>query len=223
MRRLIFLPILAAILISCSTKRYEDCPPSHIIDDWGVTNNTMAFGEYDSLYYLFNPIGNILDSIYFNGNYTDSYYHADSTRVMLRYTTADSIIFRFDRMYAVETNPERLILLIHADRDTLARECVLHMKRVANTEGTYTAGPDSLFREMLRSGHKLRGRATNGPSSAEPEGSQNYEFVIYTRGFKRAMHLADSLNRIKAVKEKADTAKHHQDNNILKKIQNIKL
>lgn len=185
---------LAVTAVSCDSKLYEDCPAGRIIGDWGVVDNTHTFGEYDSLYYLINPIGNINDSVYYNGNYTDSYYHSDPVRVMLRYTPADSIFFNLDRQYATEINPINIIMMVREHPDSMKLECVLHLRRGEDNGNLYATGPDSLFKEMLKSGRLLKVTATNGLTSSEPEGSQNYEFTLDTRGFREALELADSLN-----------------------------
>lgn len=202
----------AAALQSCDTKMYEDCPQDHIIGEWGVVDDTHTFGEYDSLYYVINPIGNINDSVYYNGNYTDSYYHSDPVRVMMRYTTQDSILFSLDRQYATETNPRNIIMMVRESRDTTDkrtdtgrdittdlrdRECVLHLRREENDANIYRCGPDSLFREMLLAGRELTVTATNGTSSSEPQGSQNYEFTLRPDGFAKALQMADSLNKVR--------------------------
>lgn len=200
---------MAALLASCTSKRYEDCDPSMIFGDWAVTDNTMSFGEYDSLYYVINPIANLSDSIYFNGNYTDSYYRADSTRVTLRYGTSDSIAFFIQRMYAVETNPDRLVMMVSVDDDPLKTECVLHLRKDSDSDHIFRCGPDSLFKEMLRRDTTLYFKATNLNSAAEAQGSQNYEFRIDGRHFSRALALTDSLNRQRRL-HPADTASPHK-------------
>ena len=199
---------LAGGLASCNSRDYEQCAPDRIFGCWGVVDHTHVFGEYDSLYYVVNPIGNVQDSVYYNGNYTDSYYHSDPVRVMLRYTTGDSIQFNLDRLYYTETNPMRIIMIVAEDDSLMRDECVLHLKRDEDNGNLYKAGPDSLFKEMLRSGRELKMRATNGNSSSEPQGSQNYEFTLYTAGFDKAMHLADSLNKARLTQH-ADSLKLH--------------
>lgn len=191
-------------LTACDTRFYESCPSDRIVDDWGVVDKTHAFGEYDSLYYLVNPIGNIRDTVYYNGNYTDSYYHSDPVRVMLRYTTDDSIQFNMDRLYATQINPMNLDLKIWAkapstkteDKDTCT--IYLRLRRDEDNGNLYRTGPDSLFKEILKKGYEIKAAATNGPSSSEPSGSQNYEFTLYTQDFDKALQLADSLNRKKS-------------------------
>ena len=216
MRRLLLaLPVLAFLAGGCNSKQFLECDPKHIIEDWGVTNSTDIFGMVDSIYYLINPAANYQDSLYYNANYTDSYYHSDSTRVTLRYTLQDSINFCFDRLYAVESNPDRLIVVVAAEGRPDLAESVLHMKKVYNSDLLYRCGPDSLFKELLKSGMTLRGAATNGASTSEPQGSQNYEFAIDTKGFDKAFALADSLSRRFIVKpgdsksrEEKDSTKH---------------
>ena len=205
------LSVAALALVSCQTKQYEDCESDRMFQCWAVTDNTHSFGEFDSLFYLINPIRNVSDSIYYNGNYTDSYYHSDSTRVTLRYTTSDSIIFRMQRLYAVETNPRHLILTVRADADSTHLTDTLRLLRDDNNEQIYRCGPDSLFTSLLKSGKVLKFKVTNGPSSSEPEGSQNYTFTIYTAGFQQALNMADSLNYLRTGKKlvKPDSINPH--------------
>lgn len=198
------LAAAAAGLQSCDTKMYEKCPPDRIIGDWGVMDNSHTFGEYDSLYYVVNPIANVSDTVYYNGNYTDSYYHSDPVRVMMRYTTGDSILFNLDRLYATETNPRNIIMTVEQADDSLHVACVLHLRRGENDGNLYRTGPDTLFRRMLLDGKELRFRATNGNSSSEPEGSQNYEFTIWPAGFDKALQMADSLNKARCAGKTPD-------------------
>ena len=202
MKKILWLiPALAAVLMACDTKMYEDCPQDHRIANWGVVNDTHTFGEYDSIYYIVNPIGNVNDSVYYNGDYTDSYYESDPLRVMLRYTLEDSIQFNLDRLYTTETNPTSIIMIVAEKEDTVKSrqpemECVLHLRRNDTNSNLYSTGPDSLFKEMLLSGKTLKISATNGKSASESQGSQNYEFTIAAKGFKEAMELADSLTKL---------------------------
>lgn len=182
------------LLVSCDTKRYEECPPDRIVGNWGITRQTHAFGEYDSLYYIINPIGNVLDSLYYNGDYTDSYYHSDSTRVMLRYTTDDSIQFNIDRLYSVQTNPKNLLMTAKATVDSTEIKCELHLFKDSDDDHIYKSGPDSLFKLLLSKETLVKFEATNGPSTSEPSGSQNYVFFLNTKGFNRAFAMADSIN-----------------------------
>lgn len=195
----------------CDVKFYETCPPDREVGEWGVINTSHTFGEYDSLYYVVNPIGNIADTVYYNGNYTDSYYHSDPVRVMIRYTLDDSIQFNLHRLYSTQINPLNIIMKVKEvldtvdvkghdlkkeDRDVrIGREVVLYLRRGENNENLYKCGPDSLFKELLRGNRELRVTATNGPSSSETEGSQNYEFTLNPAGFDKALHMADSLSR----------------------------
>lgn len=200
-------------LSSCDTKMYEDCPPDRIVDEWGVVDHTHTFGEYDSLYYVVNPIGNINDTTYYNGNYTDTYYHSDPVRVMLRYTADDSIQFNLDRLYATQTNPRNIVMTVERE-DSVKKPagCVLYLRRPEDNGNLYRTGADSTFKELLRSGDVLRIRATNGASSSEPSGSQNYEFRLYTSGFDKAFRMADSLNSLRREKAvPADSLKSSKD------------
>ena len=193
---------VASVLQSCEVKFYEDCPSDRIIGDWGVVNHSHTFGEYDSIYYIINPIGNINDSVYYNGNYIDSYYHSDPVRVLMRYTLSDSIQFNLDRLYTTESNPVKIIMNVSNDEKDLLHKkdeekgeltCVLHLTRDDDNGNLYSCGPDSLFKELLREGKLLYIKATNTPTSAEAQGSQVYEFTINPAGFEEALHLADSL------------------------------
>lgn len=193
-----FLPLLcgAALLLTgaCNSKQYEQLEDGNLFGSWGVTDKTHAFGGDNGRYYLINPAGNVTDTVYYNGNYSDSYYHIDSTRVTLKYTTSDSIIFRLDRMYAVQKNPHRLIMDCQALGDTSMAQCRLLLEKDKDNDVIFRTGPNAKFREMLSREMTVYVRATNGPSTSEPEGSQNYQFTIYTDGFNDAMARADSLN-----------------------------
>lgn len=197
---LALLSSLGAGFQSCDNKKFEECPKDNIIGSWGVTKYTDAFGEFDSLFYLINPVRNVSDSLYFNGNYTDSYYHADSTRVTLRYTLSDSIIFYIDRMYAVQTNPPVMIMEVLSQKDSTLHSCELKLKRDTDNDRIFRCGPDSMFRRLLLDGDILKFTATNGPATSEPEGSQNYEFFLDVTGFSRAISLADSLNNPSSIR-----------------------
>lgn len=191
------LPLLGVgmlALASCTSHFYEKCPPSNVFNDWGVVNNTVVFGEYDSLFYLVNPIGNISDTVYYNGNYTDSYYHSDPVRIMLRYTPGDSINFNFERLYAVQTNPPNLVMNIFAVGDSLNRSCRLFLIKDANSDELYRCGPDTLFTTFLEQEFTLNIAVTNATSTAEVAGSQNYDFTLNTQGFLQARALATGLN-----------------------------
>lgn len=195
MRRLLLaIPVMVALLTACNTRIYDDRNAELVYFDWGVANDTRTFGVHDSLYYLMNPIGNFADSLYYNGNYTDTYYRADSLRVTLGYTTADSIFMNFDRMYATQANPMEMIVTMKEVSDTTARACTLRMKRSLNDGNIYSCGPDSTFTQLLTSGVLMKGTATNAATESEPEGSQNYEFELNAIGFLEAITQARGLN-----------------------------
>lgn len=191
---LALLPLATALLVSCSSNRFEENNIRDAFFDWGVANNTTLFGEYDSLYYLINPIGNVSDSMYYNGNYTDSYYHADSLRVSMAYTTDDSVKFYIDRMYAVQTNPPYLLLTVFTQGDTTNFQSKMRLDKVANDGNLFVckAAPD--FRRMLETEGLLYFSATNCSSASEPQGSQNYEFRLNSIGFMQALSQAIALN-----------------------------
>ena len=209
--------LAGSILVSCQGNRYETIKSGRIIGAWGVTNETNAFGEYDSLYYIISPVRNISDSIYFNGNYTDSYYESDSTRVTMRYTTSDSIEFCIDRRYTVEVNPKYLVLYAKAERDTNKNECTLLLQKDANNGNIFRCGPDKDLTKLLAMETLLHFQGTNASSNGEPQGGQNYEFTLDSHGFKKAIALADSLNdRYHGARhQKVHSAIHH---NILNEI-----
>lgn len=214
MRRLIFaVPLMLLLAWGCDPKQYEDYDPHRVFGSWSVLNDSRTFGEFDSLYYLINPILNVEDSLYYNGDYTDSYYDTDSTRVALKYSTGDSIFFNFDRMYAVQINPSLMVMHVKVDEDTLKRSSVLHLKKMAGSDKIFCCGPDSLFKELLMTGKIIKATATNDSSTSQPQGSQNYRFVLPTAGFEDAFRLADSLNtlRNKPVDGKCDSLKIGND------------
>lgn len=188
------IPLAGAILISCSSGRYEESNIREAFFDWGVANNTTLFEEYDSLYYIINPIGNVFDSLYYNGNYTDSYYRQDSTRVTFAYTSQDSIKFYIDRMYAVQTNPPHLLLTAFIPGDTAVSKCTLLLDKAPNNDNLFLAGPDSAFTHLLQQEQIIKFAATNASSASEPQGSQNYEFTLNTIGYMQAINQASSLN-----------------------------
>lgn len=207
-----------ALFTSCRDQRYETISPDRIVGAWGVTDDTHAFGQYDSLFYIISPVRNINDSIYYNGNYTDSYYEADSTRVTLRYATSDSIEFYIDRMYAVEVNPKFMLLTatvegpddVHKtkkDRDDKKtekeaeevkeiRHCTLLLKRDNSNGNIFRSGPNEEFAAMLALENVIRFTGTNANSQGVVQGGQNYEFLIDAYGFHRAILMADSLNAL---------------------------
>lgn len=205
MKRLLIAPAALALLASCNSREYEECPAARRIGEWGVVNNTHTFGQYDSLFYIVNPIGNINDSTYYNGNYTDSYYHSDPVRIMLRYTLADSVEFSFDRLYITESNPPHMVMMVQAHDDSLHREAVLYLEKDASNDNLYHGMADTLFRTLLSEGRRLDIQATNGASTSEPQGSQNYEFQFYPAGFDKALKMADSLNVLRLRPDSAVT------------------
>lgn len=194
----------AALLVSCHDREYEHIEADRVVGSWGVTNRTRTFGQDDSLYYLINPVGNVFDTIYFNGDYTDSYYQSDSTRVMLRYTTDDSIVFSLARHYFVETNPNTLVMEVSKKTDGHKKKsrheadslkCRLTLVKDTHNDNIFRSGPDRDFTRMLKDGGILHFTATNGAAPSAPPGSQNYVFTLDADGFEKALSMADSLNR----------------------------
>lgn len=193
---LLAAPILMALTVACSTRQFDDCPEGRRFGLWGVVNHTNEFGgSKDSLYYIINPIGFINDSLYFNANYTDSYYKADSTRITFSYGPGDSLMFYIDRMYAVQVNPETIIAKVRLkeDPDSIIRT-TLKLTRTGKTEDLYLADRDSIFISLLKLEKPLFIKATNGPSTSNPEGSQNYTYILYPEGFNKALQMRDDLN-----------------------------
>lgn len=197
-RLILLLPLLLALLAACDSKKYEVCSSDRMFGNWGVSDKTDAFGVLDSLFYVFNPVDNVLDSIYYNGDYTDSYYHTDSTRVLMAYMHGDSILFSFNRQYAVQVNPKTLEMKVKACRDSIHSECSLTLRKDPDKDHLYRTRADSTFRNMLLHGGLLKFYATNGPSSAQPAGSQNYVFILQADGFSKALSLMDSLDNFSA-------------------------
>lgn len=214
LRLLLALPAVTALLAACTTRQYDACPPDRQFGLWGVINKSNDFGCYDSIYFVVNPIGVINDSLYFNANYTDSYYRADSTRISFACGRSDTMFFFFDRMYSVQVNPEDMIMKVRVDGDTAkAPSHTLFLKRTGDSEKLYGARYDSTFINLLRLEKPLHILATNGPTSSNPEGSQNYVYTLYGAGFNRAMALCDSLNGkpLKPDTVKAKDEKKHPD------------
>lgn len=192
----IFTVVLFSLAFSsCETRVYEHCPADRVFGYWGVMDDSKTFGIHDSLYYVMNPIGNVGDSVYYNGNYTSSNYLSDPVRVTLCYTDDDSIYFNLERLYITEENPLSILMTITAERGPEEYEtCQLTVNRTTNNESLYRSGPDHTFRRLLESGLELKVNATNVGNGPESSGSQNYVFSIYSAGFDKAFQLADSLN-----------------------------
>lgn len=195
-RVLLAAPLLMGLTVACNTRVYDNCPSDRTAGLWGVLCNSEIFGSCDSIYFMVNPIGNISDSLYFNANYTDSYYRADSTRVSLAYGPLDSVRFYFQRMYAVEMNPPVILADVKVVGDTshVNRSTKLKMRRAGNSDELYIADYDSTFIEMLKLEKPLYFWGENGPGSSNSQGTQCYEWIIYTEGFGKARQLCDSLN-----------------------------
>lgn len=194
-RSILAAPLLLALATACTTRIYDDCAPDHKFGAWGIINHSDIFGADDSIYFLVNPIDNVNDSLYFNGNYTDSYFRADSTRYTLAYGPGDSLRLYIQRMYAVEVNPPQLLAEVRVAGDTAkAPACTLNMSRTGSGEEMYVIQPDTAFTSLLKQGKPLNFRAWNGPGSSASEGSQFYTWTLYTTGFADALKLRDILN-----------------------------
>lgn len=194
-KRIIFsLPLALMVLTGCSTRSFDECPEDHIVDLWGVLKHSHDFGG-DSVYYIINPIAAIHDSLYYNGNYMDSYFRADSTRITVAVGPNDSIKFYFRRMYSVEANPNNMVANVMMEGDSLHRVvCTLEMKRVESSDALYIAKKDTTFLNLLKTEKPLKIEASNAPTAANPAGSQNYSFLLYTSGFNRASEICFRLN-----------------------------
>lgn len=191
------LPLLASLLTGCGERKFEKCPADHMFNDWGVVNDSRAFGVLpDSSYYIINPVRNVSDSLYYNADYTDSYFHSDSTRIVMQYLPHDSIKFYIDRMYAVEVNPKEMTAKVMWESDTV-EDCYLKLRKEGNTDQHFSVVTNPLFRKLLSSGQTLKIRIANSPDAIPNANSQNYDYVLYTAGFKDAFILCDSLNSLK--------------------------
>lgn len=194
-RKLLSLLCGTLILIGCSTRQFEDCPDSRIFHDWGVMNDSESFGVTDSLYYLINPIKNVRDTLYYNGDYTDSYYRMDSTRLVVQFMPQDSVRFLVDRMYAVETNPTELTARVRI-QGTTSKDSLLivHLKREGPSDKHYSMQTDSVFKKFLETGRPLEISMANTDDGLPNGSSQNYKYVLYTQGFSDALKLCNKLN-----------------------------
>lgn len=194
-RLILAAPLLLALATACTTRIYDDCAPDHKFGAWGIINHSDLFGADDSIYFLVNPIDNVNDSIYFNGNYTDTYFRADSTRYTLAYGPGDSLRLYIQRMYAVEVNPPQLVAEVRVIGDTVKTpRCTLNLTRVGSAEEMYVIQPDTTFLSLLKLGKPMAFRAWNGPGSSASEGSQFYTWTLYTTGFADALRFRDILN-----------------------------
>lgn len=200
MRKLLFTMIGAAVMLAaCDTRLMENCPPDQRFGEWGVLNKSVTFGIEDSTYFIINPVGEVYDSLFYNADYTDSYYKSDSTRITLLYTLNDTVKLNVDRLYAVETNPNELYMQIKAIGDTTRlRPCEFKFIKKESTDKIYymTEGKKELT-EFLLTGLPLKIFATNFPRSYEENpNSQNYSMIFYTEGFEEALRLCYELNHI---------------------------
>lgn len=187
--------LVEAMATGCGSRQYDDCEDSRRVGSWGVVSKSMDFGGNDSIYFLVNPIRNYNDSIYFNGNYNDTYFREDSTRVSMAIGPSDSLRFYIRRMYAVQVNPPEIIARVKAVGDTAKDDrCTLRLKRIGKMDNLYLADYDSTFLSLVREGRILHFTAVNGPLSTASEGSQNYTWILDMKDFTRAVALRDNLN-----------------------------
>lgn len=186
------------LMTACDSRRFDQCPMDQTFGEWGVLKDSYLFGKTDSdAYYIINPIGEVFDSMYYNANYTDSYFNADSTRVTLQYMLNDSAKLYVDRLYVVETNPTELYLITTVLGDT-ASNAVQEFKFTKSTNSDklyYRVGNDDL-KEVLLTGQPLQILATNFPNTyKENANAQNYSFILYTAGFGEALQKCYEMNR----------------------------
>ena len=192
---------LLILLAACSSENLPSVDSHDISGQWGVVDDSPAFGNPDSTYYLVNPVAMSYDSTYYNSLYTDTYFRTDSARVSLRYTIDGDIDFCFRRHYAVEVNPATLLLSAKdAGNDSLLL-AETRLTRAGENGDMFRADSPKAIIPLLESGRVLRLEATTLPSA--PDGIQTYSFIIETAGFKEARQLCDSL-----VAQKADSLAH---------------
>lgn len=197
MRKSSFFWLLTAVVLwSCTTRQFDKCPPDRIFGEWAVLNDSHDFGPDSTGYYIINPIKTPTDTTYFNGNYTDTYFKADSTKISLQYLLSDTVRIAIDRLYSVLTDPDVLYLNINVVGDTTLKDIKKYkIYKKKETDKVYTLVPDSGFRNLLLSGDSLNVFATNFPNSYEVNpNAQNYTFILQTKGFKEALELCYKLN-----------------------------
>lgn len=185
---LTLLTLLAVGLCGCTGRDSERKAPLFLAGNWGVVKYSEEFGVLqDSSLYLICPFENLQDSIYYNGDYTDSYFKADNSRVEIQYSSIDTIKFYFLRQYAVMTNPMRMEVKVNCERDTTdAGELRFQIERTDASDHIYTMLKSEDFTSLLEREQILMFHATNVADSAEAAGSQNYVFTIDTHGFREA-------------------------------------
>lgn len=209
-----FLPLLTA----CSSRQLDNIESENLFDDWGVTSSSYLFGSTpEKKYYIINPTGMVADSLYFNANYTDSYFAADSTRIVMQYIPDDSIYFHLDRLYAVEVNPMRLIARVVAEGDTAKdSRCELELTKIGNGDCLFGCWQDTLFTKILKLEKILDIHITNTPQESKSEGTQNYRYKLYCNGFNKALARCVDLNAPPIPKDSTKT--ESEDNKTAKRL-----
>ena len=210
MRKLLFLFLgFLTVMTACDTRRFDACPPERMFGEWGVINNSHLFGSMDSSYYITNPIGPVFDSLYYNADYTDSYFSSDSTRITLQYTLNDTAKLFVDRLYLVEANPSELYLLINELDDTVKSHVKeLKFTKDKNSDQLYYLKGTADLEELLMTGKPLNILATNFPKTYETNANaQNYSWILYAAGFEDALKLCYSLNDLPYPDKNKDTDK----------------
>lgn len=199
---------LLCLLAACSSENLPSVDSHDISGQWGVVDDSPAFGNPDSTFYLINPVAMSYDSTYYNSLYTDTYFRTDSARVSLRYAVDGEIDFCFRRHYAVEVNPATLLLSAKdADSDSLLLS-ETRLTRAGENGDMFRADSPKRILPLLESGRVLKMQATTLPSA--PDGIQTYSFIIETAGFKKARQLCDSLVTQRADSLSSGKSKAHR-------------
>lgn len=187
------------VLTACDTRKFDRCPPDQVFGEWGVMNDSYLFGKTDSsAYYLVNPIGEVFDSLYYNADYTDSYFQSDSTRITVVYQLNDSVKLYFDRLYYVQTNPSEIYLLVTELDDTVKTDVKQFcFTKSGNSDHLYSMKGTEDFRKLMMTGKPLSVLATNFPETyQENANAQVYTFLLYTSGFEDALKKCCEMNHV---------------------------
>lgn len=210
-----FLPVLAALsllLTGCGGRQFDKCTPENTFGEWGVLSESQIFGERaDKDFFLVNPIGMVTDSIFYNANYTDSYFAKDSTRIVLQYIPSDSLKFHLARLYAVEVNPDEMLVKARVVGDTAKQDvCEFYIRRLDASDHFYGARADSAFVSLMEQEKPIDIRITNTRKSVGSEGNQLYRYRLYCAGFKEALARCRKLNHPAMDSLVRDSVSHHE-------------
>lgn len=191
---------------ACDTRRFDACPDDRKFGEWGVIQKSGLFGT-DSMYFLTNPIGAVYDSLYYNANYTDSYFISDSTRITMQFMLNDTVKLFVDRRYIVEANPDQLYLLVSELDDTVKANVKEFMfTKFKNSDQLYHMKGSAALQEVLMTGKPLSITTTNYPKNYDTNpNAQNYSWLLYTEGFEDALKLCYSLNNLPFPKPAVDS------------------